>query len=112
MVHTASPLGQLPASVPATSDPPDVRSDLALLIGLIEPFINMRYATRGLRDNAISAAGVTLTDGMLSMITGSVREIDVRMNSVWVKMYPLQYSGTVTPANSIGVPGDIYVQYA
>ena len=111
MVHTASPLGQLPLVIPAYVDTPDVRADLALLIGLIEPFTNMRYTTRVIRDNAISAAGVTLVDGMVSVIQ-SVGEVDLRVGGVWKKIFPLTYSGTGVPSNAVGVPGDIFLKYA
>jgi hypothetical protein len=111
MAKSNSPLGQFPASIPATSDAPDVRADINTLVGLIEKTVVMVFTTRTARDNAFSGAGVTITDGMVTWITGTVDERDERINGVWVKTYPIQYSGTGVPSNAIGVPGDIYIQY-
>lgn len=111
MVKTASPLGQFPSSIPASADAPDVRGDIAILTGLVEKTVVQVYTSRSARDNAFSGAGVTPADGMITWITGTVDERDERINGVWVKTYPLIYSGTGAPSNAVGAPGDLYAQY-
>lgn len=111
MAHTPSPLGQMPAVTPAYSDIPDARADFNLLATLVEKVTVMKFSTRQLRDTQFSSSGTAIVDGMLTVITG-VAEIDLRVAGVWKKIYPVTYTGTAVPSNSLGVPGDIYGRYA
>jgi hypothetical protein len=112
MAHSNSPLGQLVGVVPATIDSPDVQGDLVLLITAAEKRVNLTFTTRAARDAAFTAASQTPVDGMQAYYTAApdAGEIDQRIAGVWKKIYPLIYSGTGTPSNSLGVNGDVYFQ--
>ena len=118
MAHFSTPLGQLPHVDPATTDPPDVQGDLVLLSTKVELRLMSVWTTRAARTAGFTAAAITPTDGMQSIMTdvngdGShVVEIDTRINGSWVKTYPLIYSGTGDPSNALGVVGDIYCKYS
>lgn len=108
MAHSNSALGQWAAIKPAGSDAPAIQTDLNAVIDAVEKQVNLQYTTRALRDTAIPSP----VNGMLTQILGTVNEVDMRINGAWVKIYPLQYSGTAAPASGLGVVGDFYAQYS
>lgn len=108
MAKSNSTLGQWAAIKPAGSDAPAIQTDLNAVIDVVEKQVNLVYTTRSARDTAIPSP----TDGMITIITGSVNEVDRRISGAWVKVYPNMYNGTAVPATSLGVVGDLYVQYS
>lgn len=107
MAHSNSPIGQWTGVVPAGSDSPAVQADLVLLITAAEKQVNLVFATTSARDTALPSP----VEGMECHITGTGEKFR-RIAGAWVKTYPLMYSGTGTPATSLGAVGDLYIQYS
>lgn len=107
MAHSNSPIGQWAGVVPAGIDSPAVAADLLLIITAAEKQINMVFATISARDTALPSP----IEGMECHITATGEKFR-RIAGSWVKTYPLMYNGTGTPATSLGVVGDLYVQYS
>lgn len=86
----------------------DYPVQIAAIVNAIEPHLVLKQAN-------IAAANSTLTpltEGMLLVTTAAPKEIYRRDGTGWVKIYPLYYSGTSVPLNTLGVNGDVYFQYA
>ena len=105
MPKSNSALGQVPASIPADEDEPNVNGDMAALINAIERRLLMSWPDRATRTTAITAPH----NGMRTYIE-NVHEIDERINGQWVKVWPTTYSGTTVPSPGLGVVGDVYFQ--
>lgn len=106
MSKTGTPLGQLPSTIPADADAPDVNGDMGIQLTAVERRLNMSFADRATRTTTIT----TPVDGMVTYIQ-NVNEIDTRIGGQWVKTWPTKYSGTAAPSNSLGGIGDVYFQY-
>lgn len=107
MPFTNSGRGQLTSIVPTGATEPAVVAHLQNLVDLIEPRLVLRATTVA----AANASLGTLQDGMFLVTTADPREVHVRMNGNWVKIYPTNYSGTGVPSNALGVDGDTYDRY-
>lgn len=67
------------------------------------------YATQ----SALATAVPSPSEGMLVYITAD-NVLQLRVDANWVSIYPSSpaiYSGTTAPASTLGVTGDIYIQY-
>lgn len=87
----------------------DVNDHVRKLALALDGLVVGVYATQ----SALATAVPTPTEGMLVYITAD-NVLQLRVDSAWISVYPSSpaiYSGTVAPASTLGVPGDIYIQY-
>lgn len=90
------------------SEDADYPVQIAAIVNAIEPNLVLK---------ATSVAGANstlgpLVEGMLLLTTAAPKEVYVRHGAGWTKIWPTSYSGTSAPADSLGINGDVYFQYA
>jgi hypothetical protein len=74
-----------------------------------EPKLNMKFTSAADLATRVPAP----TSGMVAWLDDS-KTLNVYHDAAWHRIYPpapAVYTGTVTPASSLGAVGDLYVQY-
>jgi hypothetical protein len=91
-----------------STEDPDYPVQIAAIVNAIEPHLVLSAASVA----AANASLTPLTEAMLLVTTTAPKEVYVRQGTAWVKIWPTVYSGTSTPAASLGANGDVYFQYS
>jgi hypothetical protein len=108
MAFNDSMRGVLQDVLPDDNESADFPFQIAQIVNAIEPNLVLKAGS-------VAAANTSLAppaEGMVLVTTVAPKEVYVRQGTAWVKIYPNQYAGTTVPANTLGVNGDVYFQYA
>ncbi len=108
MPFTDSSMGLIQDKLPDDDENADFPVQIAGIVNAIEPHLVLKAANIATANSTL----VPVAEGMLLITTAAPKEIYVRQDSAWLKIYPRTYYGTAAPAASLGINGDVYFQYA
>jgi hypothetical protein len=91
-----------------TNEPADYPTQIANIVNAIEPRLVLTATNVG----AATSLLTPLVEPMLLVTTQAPKEVYIRLDGAWKKIWPMAYTGPGAPASTLGASGDFYFQTA